>query len=314
MERPAGALNVVDILLPNGIQGGSEPSIDGGNMGLSISTADRAGVETMVGWAAEEGWNPGLDDAAAFLAADAGGFLVGSLDGAPVASISVVAYGAGFGFLGFYICRPEFRGQGHGFALWQAGIARLGSRTIGLDGVVAQQANYARSGFALVHRNVRYGGVAASGETADMRIVELGPARPTGLAGAVAAYDRDFFPGPRDTFIRNWIAPPGRRTLAFVSDNTVRGYGSVRPCRTGYKVGPLFADDATVAERLFGALTSRLHGAQIFLDVPEPNAEAVALAERHGLTPSFETARMYRGAAPALPLDRIYGITTFELG
>jgi hypothetical protein len=32
------------------------------------------------------------------------------------------------------------------------------------------------------------------------------------------------------------------------------------------------------------------------------------------MTPMFETARMYRGRAPDLPLDRIFGITTFELG
>lgn len=45
-----------------------------------------------------------------------------------------------------------------------------------------------------------------------------------------------------------------------------------------------------------------------------PNVKAVALAERHGLTPGFETARMYRGPAPDLPLDKTFGITTFELG
>ncbi len=88
----------------------------------------------------------------------------------------------------------------------------------------------------------------------------------------------------------------------------------MRECRAGYKIGPLFADTPEVAERLFAALTSRLHGAPVFLDVPEPNAEAVALAERHGLAPVFETARMYRGHAPVEHLDRTFGITTFELG
>jgi len=28
----------------------------------------------------------------------------------------------------------------------------------------------------------------------------------------------------------------------------------------------------------------------------------------------FETARMYRGAAPDLPVDRWFGVTSFELG
>jgi hypothetical protein len=35
---------------------------------------------------------------------------------------------------------------------------------------------------------------------------------------------------------------------------------------------------------------------------------------RHGLVPVFETARMYSGAIPDEPVERIYGVTTFELG
>jgi hypothetical protein len=281
---------------------------------LAIRPMDRADLDRAFAWAAAEGWNPGLDDGEPFLAADAEGFLMGWLDDEPIACISVVAQGEAYGFLGLYICRPEFRGKGHGRALWQAGIARLGARTIGLDGVVEQQANYARSGFALAHRNIRFGGTATSHETADVRIVELNPRRPTGLAGSIVAYDRCFTAGPREAFLRAWLKPPGRRTLAFVEANSICGYACVRPCRAGYKIGPLFADTPEIADRLFSALTGRLYGAPVTLDVPEPNAEAMALARRHGLQPVFETARMYRGTAPTLPLERTFGITTFELG
>ena len=38
------------------------------------------------------------------------------------------------------------------------------------------------------------------------------------------------------------------------------------------------------------------------------------LVQELGLTQCFETARMYKGPAPRLPLERIFGITTFELG
>jgi GNAT superfamily N-acetyltransferase len=274
----------------------------------------RADLDRALDWAAAEGWNPGVDDAEPFLAADPQGFLMGFLGAEPVACISVVAYGAAYGFLGLYICRPEFRGKGHGRALWQAGMARLADRVVGLDGVVEQQANYGRSGFALAHRNIRFAGTASAHEIADARIVELHPGRPTGLAGSVVAYDRCLQPGPRETFLRAWLRPPGRRTLAFVEANSICGYGCVRACREGYKIGPLFADSADIAERLFSGLTGRLDGARVCLDVPEPNAEAVALARRHGLEPAFETARMYRGPVPAVPLDRTFGITTFELG
>ena len=55
-------------------------------------------------------------------------------------------------------------------------------------------------------------------------------------------------------------------------------------------------------------------GGEVFLDVPAVNREAVGLAESLGLAPVFETARMYTGAIRPLRLDRIFGVTTFELG
>jgi hypothetical protein len=281
---------------------------------IFIRPAEDGELDLILSWAAAEGWNPGRDDARPFLAADPEGFLIGFVEGAAVSCISVVEYGEDYGFLGFYICRPEFRGRGHGMAIWNAGIARLGGRTIGLDGVVAQQANYAKSGFALAHRNIRFGGPASASEIGDPRLVEVGAARPIGLAGAIVAYDRELFPAPRNAFLRAWLDPSGRRTLAFIENNQIHGYGCVRPCGDGYKVGPLFADSGVIAESLFTALTARLRGSRIFLDIPEPNEEARRLAERHGLAPVFETARMYRGQPPALPLDRIFGITSFELG
>ncbi len=66
------------------------------------------------------------------------------------------------------------------------------------------------------------------------------------------------------------------------------------------------ADDPALAESLFDALQAYVPaGVAVYLDVPEPNAAAVALAERHGMVVAFETARMYTGRAPALPLRRL---------
>jgi len=230
----------------------------------------------------------------------------------PVSCISVVKYGEDYSFLGFYICRPEFRGRGHGMAIWNAGVARLEGRTIGLDGVVAQQPNYAKSGFVLAHRNIRHGGIPTLGGSVDPHIVELDPTN-ADFANAVLTYDRAFFPSGREAFLREWIAPP-HRTVAYIEDGTVRGCGTIRACGKGHKIGPLFADNEPVAEAIFTALAGGVGGEEVLLDLPETNSAAKALAERHGLGPVFETARMYRGQAPTLPLDRTFGITSFELG
>src|SRR5689334_9655851 len=114
----------------------------GGRMAFEIATASADDVARITGWATDEGWNPGNTDRFAFHAMDPGAFLIGRLDGEPVASISVVRYGAGFGFLGCYIARPPVRGKGYGIQIWNAGMKRLAGRNVGLDGVPAQQANY----------------------------------------------------------------------------------------------------------------------------------------------------------------------------
>jgi hypothetical protein len=277
---------------------------------LEVRTMTRGDLDLAVEWAAQEGWNPGLADADCFHAADPEGFLVGCLGREPAGCISVVAYGPTFGFLGFYIVKPELRGRGYGLHLWQAGMARLEGRIVGLDGVIAQQENYQRSGFVLAHRNIRFGGVARCEQPRDPR---LAPVR-SGLVEAVVAYDRAFFPAARDAFLRCWLRGVQRDGMALVENGTVRGYGLIRACRNGFKIGPLFADTDAGADLLFTALAARANGQPVFLDCPEPNRSATDLATRHGLSPVFETARMYRGGAPDLPLPRIYGITTFELG
>ncbi|MGY4371537.1 hypothetical protein ACVW1A_007602 [Bradyrhizobium sp. LB1.3] len=81
-------------------------------------------------WAAAEGWNPGLSDAACFAIPDAKGFFVGEIDGEPVATVSCVNYDDRFAFLGFYIVRSGFRDRDHGLRIWNAAIAHAGTRVI----------------------------------------------------------------------------------------------------------------------------------------------------------------------------------------
>lgn len=284
-------------------------------MPLTIHPLSRHDMALALDWAAREGWNPGLEDAEAFHVADPEGFLVGRVAGTPVSLISAVRYPPDFGFIGFYIVHPDWRGRGYGWATWQRAMQHLAGRNIALDGVLAEQDNYRRSGFALAWRNVRYAGRTGAGAaTGDAELVDLkspGPVTPAPLA----AYDAHFFPADRRAFLAAWVTRPGSHALGLLRDGRLAGYGVIRPCRTGFKLAPLFADRPDDAERLFQALQARVPAGQpLFLDVPEPHAEAVALAVRHAMTPCFETARMYTGPVPDIALARTYGITSFELG
>jgi len=276
-----------------------------------IRRMQRAEVDLAIEWAAAEGWNPGRHDAECFYAADPNGFLIGYAGDEPVGCISVVAYDDSFGFLGLYIVRPAFRGKGFGLKLWQAGMAYLGTRNIGLDGVVAQQPNYKKSGFHLAYRNIRYEGVGRTTQAAATAELVSLSALPF---EQLCAYDSELFPVPRSRFLHNWLAQPDATGFAALHDGRLAGYGLLRPCRRGYKIGPLFADNEQLADALFQALSECAVDAPLFLDVPETNPAAVMLAQRHGMQVVFETARMYTGPVPSLPIERIFGVTTFELG
>ena len=273
-----------------------------------VRTMSASEVAMSVEWAAAEGWNPGRHDARCFREADPAGFFVGIWRGEPAACLAAVAYDEHFGFIGLYIVKPEFRGKGLGMRIWQHGMRYLGERNIGLDGVVAQQANYRKSGFRLAYRNIRYQG----------RVGGIGCAQVAAAADVpfeqLLAYDRRCFPAARERFVSVWIAQPDAVALATIDAGRVAGYGVVRRCHAGCKIGPLFADDADVATGLFRALASRMPGEVIVLDVPETNPAAVALAEGHGMSSVFETTRMYTKEAPAIAIDRVFGVTSFELG
>jgi hypothetical protein len=266
-------------------------------------------IAMAVEWAAAEGWNPGPSDAACFATVDPNGFFIAEIGGNPVATVSCINYDDSFAFLGFYIVRGDLRGQGFGLKIWNAAIAHAASRVIGLDGVVAQQDNYKKSGFKLAYANVRYGGTLAAMQT-PRGVVPLGDIPPVMLE----ADDRTVFPAPRPAFLRAWIGAQGHIGRALLRDSQLAGWGVIRPCRKGFKVGPLVADDRAAAEAVLSALLASTGGGEIFLDVPAINPDAVAFARDLRLTPSFETARMYTGAIPSLRLDRVFGVTTFELG
>jgi hypothetical protein len=51
-----------------------------------------------------------------------------------------------------------------------------------------------------------------------------------------------------------------------------------------------------------------------WLDVPESNPDTKVLLGAFGLTPVFETARMYTGPNPEIELAKLFGVTTFEMG
>lgn len=281
---------------------------------LKIRNMRREELDILVDWAANEGWNPGLSDADIFWATDPEGFIAAELDGEMIGGGSIVDYDGTYGFMGFFIIHPDHRGRGLGNKLWHTRRQMLIDRlqetaTIGMDGVFDMQAYYARGGFEFAGRDLRF---QTSGQSFSIPdgIVNLGEIAFTDIE----AYDRAHFPAPRSEFLRRWLNQPGAFTLGALNGTSLTGFAVMRPCRKGYKIGPLFADNPILAENLFLALSAQTPDETIYLDVPENNLSAMAMAKRYDMTEVFGCAKMYFGPKPNLPEHQIFGVTSFELG
>jgi GNAT superfamily N-acetyltransferase len=267
-----------------------------------------------VSWADQEGWNPGLHDADVFWHTDPDGFYGFFDQGELVAGGAIISYDGAFGFMGFFIVKPAYRGRGIGRKLWYLRRDTLLKRldpgaAIGMDGVVAMQPFYNRGGFDLSFRDLRYEGV--------------GTPRPLDSAVSaieepdlelVLAYDRDCFGFDRRRFMIRWLDMPEAHTFKYTDGNRLRGFAVMRKVRQGYKIGPLFADTPDIADALFRACASAAGESRFYLDIPVINTAAKDLVDRYHMTYVFECARMYYGTPPVLPTEKIFGITTFELG
>jgi GNAT superfamily N-acetyltransferase len=272
-----------------------------------IRSLDLAEIDLLIGWAKAEGWNPGLADAAPFQAADPQGFIGCFVDGQMAAGISAIRYGSDFGFIGLYIAHPDFRGRGYGRRVWDAGMAHLKNRTIGLDGVPEQLANYRSMGFVPDYQTFRWSGTLEGPIDPDIRCLEeIDPI-------SLIAFDAACFAERRAAFLQGWLALP-RQTKVLIRDGAICGYAVARQCHEGYKIGPLFAVDSDAATTLLFACAVEVEGQLIHIDVPADQAEFSAILEDHGLERGFQTTRMYRGTPPKFETACVFGVTTLELG
>lgn len=269
--------------------------------------AEPGEVGLMLDWAGEEGWNPGLEDGPAFVAADPEGFFLAICDARPVAAISVVNHAPGMAFLGLYLCRPAYRGRGIGYALWRHALLHAGGRCIGLDGVAAQEGNYAKSGFVRAGASIRLEG-------------RLDPAGAPDLRAATAAdwpgllaLDRDASGFDRPRFLAAWVAPARTRRTVVMGAGAVRGFAVVRQCRSGVKIGPVVAPDVEAGLGLMRAAAGVFPGDAVAVDLPSANRGLAARLADLGFVETFRTARMYRGQPP-VPGPGLQAIATMELG
>jgi len=280
----------------------------------TLTRLDLKGIETLIEWAAEEDWNPGLHDAEAFMKADPEGFYGFFDEDRMIAGGAIVSYNGDFGFMGLFIVKPEYRGRGIGKELWYKRRNKLLSRlkensSIGMDGVVDMQPFYEKGGFNIAFRDERYQ-FTGSKQNANPNIEFI---KENDFA-ELLAYDTAVFGYNRKAFLDYWLNMSDAYKFKLTTENKLSGYAVLRKVRNGYKTGPLFANDISIAEDLFKACLNSVPGESVYLDIPVINKDAVTLTQKYNRKYVFECARMYYGRNPSGKIENTFGITTFELG
>ena len=283
-------------------------------MEYQFTKLNREQFNTLIKWAEQEGWHPGPYDADVFWQTDPEGYWGYIEDGEVIAGGSIVSYNGEFGFMGFFIVKPELRAKGLGRKLWYLRRDTLLSRlndgaSIGMDGVVDMQPFYRKGGFEIAFRDVRMEAIGKSFKIAS----PIWPIEEADIP-SILEYDKICFGFDRTIFMQGWLKLPESKSFQFFEKGRIKGFAVLRKAEVGFKVGPLFADNVTVAEELLKACFDAAQNEAIYLDIPMINDDAIKLAEKYDMKPVFECARMYYGNAPEVPINKIFGITTFELG
>lgn len=293
---------------------------------LSMRTMTHEDLKLVMGWACEENWNVGKHDVTPYYKADPEGYKLLLLDNEPIGSISIVKHSNDFAFIGLFIIRKEYRNQGHGTYLFNAAITHLKERlsakaNIGLYAVPKEITRYQKFGFKDIFKNNQWS-VTAPGKTAaetkSSSIAEI-----SSLFHEVVEYDKGIFSAPRDVLLTHLLKMPGTTAFAHIKENKIVGYGIIRLCQAGYRIGPLYANSFCSAkillEDLLNSIATSKEMMSVTLDMPECNKFTHALAEYFNLTqvPENDTQAMFKEVLPeALSenIDKNYAVCSLELG
>jgi len=288
--------------------------------GFSIRPLEAGDIALVTEWARNEGFCPGEGDVAIYRQTDRQGLWVGCLGEEPIGCIAGVRYSQAYGFIGMFLVTPRHRGLGYGVQLWRHALDHLNEvACVGLQAAPDRITDYACWGFQSASTTTRWQLNGREMQGASPLENQLSLVDATTLpVRVIQAYDASREPSPRPHFLRDWLHHPAGTVLALVDgQRQCHGFGRIRPCLmkegTGWRIGPLLADDADLAEQLLRGLLER-HRGVVLLDEPGANPAAGALMRRLGFAPISETLRMYRGTQPQVSLADVYGLACLELG
>ena len=290
---------------------------------LIIRPARASDIPEIVRWARSEEFAPGFGDVDIYRNTDKQGVWVGWVDSTPVGCIAGIKYNNIYGFIGLYIVRPEYRGQGYGHRLWEQALRHLQDvKCVGLEAASHLITNYAEWGFKTSSQTIRWqlfnseDGLSSQAalNPQDLNVVS-GPDIPL---EAIKKYDSEREFTARPHFLSQWLKHPSGKVIALIDKyNHCHGFARIRPCLLpageGWRIGPILADSPVLAKALILNLLIE-HKGVILIDSPQRNDNSQSLLSLLGFREISATTRMYKGSHKVVLTKDVYGLACLELG
>jgi ribosomal-protein-alanine N-acetyltransferase len=290
---------------------------------LIIRPARASDIPEIVRWARSEEFAPGFGDVDIYRNTDKQGVWVGWVDSTPVGCIAGIKYNNIYGFIGLYIVRPEYRGQGYGHRLWEQALRHLQDvKCVGLEAASHLITNYAEWGFKTSSQTIRWqlfnseDGLSSQAalNPQDLNVVS-GPDIPL---EAIKKYDSEREFTARPHFLSQWLKHPSGKVIALIDKyNHCHGFARIRPCLLpageGWRIGPILADSPVLAKALILNLLIE-HKGVILIDSPQRNDNSQSLLSSLGFREISATTRMYKGSHKVVLTKDVYGLACLELG
>ncbi|XP_068723981.1 holothin acyltransferase-like [Montipora capricornis] len=274
----------------------------------------------------EENWRPGLNDAKCFFSCDPSGTIVGEVNGKPIGSVTITKYGDDYGFVGMYIVNKEYRGKGYGLAMYMAALDRVKPRTTGGCALLERENMYKRIGYQSLLYGARYDfhlptALSCFSGISEESLVNIRCIDEVDEE-ALFTYDSHVFGYPRYAFLTKWLRVPGCHVhVATDADGSVEGYVVARPTyvkEDGFRIGPLFADSESIAEKLLMVLFKGLllqEGSTLVICMDSFSEKAQILAAKlQGIKVSEMVYMTTSGVLPKGCFDKWFGHTTLGIG
>lgn len=271
-------------------------------------------------WCIDEGWNIGIYDSEIYYKIDPVGHYIARTD-ETVASLSLIKHHSTFFTLGPFIVHKSYRGQGVGEALWNVAMARMIKESpdahIALYAVSEQVERYKKADFVPVLTIQRW--YIDSNQSISPSVCDQCTTITNKLIHSVGLYYQNHYVNNRDLLFNELLLKPETNGLVFMDDNVIKGFGFIRRCIRGFRIGALVADTPEIAQTLIAGLLVFAQSAPVFIDVPSSNPHGInCMNAFHAVrAPQEDTIMMIKGTGYSSYLkqwEQHYGLFSLEIG